>query len=58
MTIPDDLLDSLMKDYKNPEDLIGGNRAAETTDQATAGASDADRDDGTSRLREKRSIDQ
>ena len=23
MTIPDDLLDSLMKDYKNPEDLIG-----------------------------------
>jgi transposase-like protein len=23
MTIPDELLDSLMKDYKNPEDLIG-----------------------------------
>lgn len=23
MTIPKDLLDSLMKDYKNPEDLIG-----------------------------------
>jgi len=23
MTIPDDLLDALMKDYKNPEDLIG-----------------------------------
>ena len=23
MTIPDDQLDSLMKDYKNPEDLIG-----------------------------------
>ncbi len=23
MAIPDDLLDSLMKDYKNPEDLIG-----------------------------------
>ena len=22
MTIPDDLLDFLMKDYKNPEDLI------------------------------------
>ena len=25
MTIPKDLLDSLMKDYKNPEDLIGKN---------------------------------
>ena len=25
MTIPKDLLDSLMKDYKNPEDLIGEN---------------------------------
>jgi hypothetical protein len=23
MTIPEDLLDALMKDYKNPEDLIG-----------------------------------
>lgn len=23
MTIPKDLLDALMKDYKNPEDLIG-----------------------------------
>ena len=23
MAIPDDLLDALMKDYKNPEDLIG-----------------------------------
>jgi len=23
MTIPDELLDSLMKDYKIPEDLIG-----------------------------------
>jgi hypothetical protein len=23
MAIPEDLLDSLMKDYKNPEDLIG-----------------------------------
>lgn len=23
MTIPNDLLDALMKDYKNPEDLIG-----------------------------------
>ncbi|SEA83565.1 Transposase, Mutator family, partial [Desulfuromusa kysingii] len=23
MTIPKDLLDTLMKDYKNPEDLIG-----------------------------------
>ncbi len=23
MTIPDDLLDALMKEYKNPEDLIG-----------------------------------
>ena len=23
MTIPDDMLDALMKNYKNPEDLIG-----------------------------------
>jgi len=23
MTIPDDLLDSLLTDYKNPKDLIG-----------------------------------
>ena len=23
MAIPEDLLDALMKDYKNPEDLIG-----------------------------------
>jgi len=35
MGIPDDLLDALMKDYKNPEDLIGD----KTTDPKTSGAS-------------------
>ena len=45
MAIPEDLLNALMKDYKNPEYLIGETGPTQTTDQAAAGAGDAGRDD-------------
>jgi hypothetical protein len=40
ITIDNELIDNLLKDYKKPEDLIGEKWAVEAADEAVAGAGD------------------
>ena len=54
MTIDNELIDNLLKDYKKPEDLIGENGLVEATNKAVAGASDGRGNDRARRLREAR----
>ena len=51
MTIDNELIDNLLKDYKKPEDIIGENGLLKQTDKAAFGAGDGRGDDRARRLR-------
>jgi hypothetical protein len=54
MTIDNELIDYLLKDYKKPEDIMGRERAAEANNETVAGAGDGGGADRARRLREAR----
>ena len=54
MTIDNDLIDNLLKDYKKPEDIIGENGLLKQLTKAVAGAGHSRRVDRPRRLREAR----
>lgn len=46
MAIDPKLIDKLPADYMRPEDIVGGNRVADASDQCCAGAGSKRRTDG------------
>ena len=50
MTIKKEILDELIKDYRNPEDLLGENGLRGATNQTIIGEGDASRVDASTRL--------
>ncbi len=53
MTIRKEILDELIRDYKNPEDLLGENGLLKQLTKALLDASDECRADARTRIREK-----
>ena len=50
MTINNELIDDLLRDYKKPEDIIGEKWAVEAAHQSNPGACDASRDERAPRV--------